>query len=53
MTLEGDRINAITSFISRSALGRDPEYYARFPDQPRDLESASAFEHFGLPERLD
>jgi RNA polymerase sigma-70 factor (ECF subfamily) len=53
LTLEGDRIKEITSFISRSTLGRDPEYYARFPDRPRDLESASAFEHFGLPSRLD
>jgi RNA polymerase sigma-70 factor, ECF subfamily len=53
LTLEGDRIKEITSFISRSTLARDPEYYARFPDQPRDLESASAFEHFGLPSRLD
>ncbi len=53
LTLEGDRIKEITSFNSRSTLSRDPEYYARFPDQPRDLESASAFEHFGLPDRLD
>jgi RNA polymerase sigma-70 factor (ECF subfamily) len=53
LTLEGDRIKEITSFISRSTLARGPEYYARFPDQPRDLESASAFEHFGLPSRLD
>jgi RNA polymerase sigma-70 factor (ECF subfamily) len=52
LTLEGERIKAITSFISRATLGRDPEYYARFPDQPRDLESASAFERFGLPARL-
>jgi RNA polymerase sigma-70 factor (ECF subfamily) len=53
LTLEGDRIKAITSFISRATLGRDPEYYARFPDQPRDLESAASFERFGLPARLD
>jgi RNA polymerase sigma-70 factor (ECF subfamily) len=53
LTLEGDRIKEITSFISRSTRGRDPEYYARFPDQPRDFESASAFERFGLPSRLD
>jgi RNA polymerase sigma-70 factor (ECF subfamily) len=53
LTLEGDRIKEITSFISRSTLSRDPEYYARFPDQPRDLESASAFERFGLPDHLD
>ncbi len=53
LTLEGDRIKAITSFISRATLSRDPEYYARFPEQPRDLGSASAFERFGLPSRLD
>jgi RNA polymerase sigma-70 factor, ECF subfamily len=53
LTLAGDRIKAITSFISRATLSRDPEYYARFPDQPRDPESAAAFERFGLPERLD
>ena len=53
LTLEGDRIKEITSFISRSTLGRDPEYYARFPDQARDPASAAAFERFGLPGRLD
>ena len=53
LTLDGDRITEITSFISRSTLSRDPEYYARFPDQPRDFDSASAFERFGLPGRLD
>ncbi len=53
LTLEGDKIKAITSFISRSTLARDPEYYARFPEQPRDLGSASGFEAFGLPGRLD
>jgi RNA polymerase sigma-70 factor (ECF subfamily) len=53
LTLEGDRIKEITSFISRSTLSRDPESYERFPDQPRDFDSASAFERFGLPDRLD
>jgi hypothetical protein len=53
LTLEGDRIKEITSFISRSTLGRDPEYYERFPEQPRDFESAAAFERFGLPGRLE
>jgi len=52
LTLDGDRITAITSFISRSTRSRDREDYARFPDQPRDLDSAAAFERFGLPERL-
>ena len=53
LTLEGDQIKEITSFISRSTLGRDPEYYERFPEQPRDYGSAAAFERFGLPGRLD
>ena len=53
LTLEGDRIKEITSFISRAALSREPEYYERFPDQPRDLDSAAAFERFGLPSHLD
>ena len=52
-TFDGDRIKEITSFISRSTESRDPEYYARFPDQPRDPASAAAFERFGLPARLD
>jgi RNA polymerase sigma-70 factor (ECF subfamily) len=52
LTLEDDRIKEITSFISRSTLGRDPEYYARFPDQAGDPGSAAAFERFGLPGRL-
>jgi RNA polymerase sigma-70 factor, ECF subfamily len=53
LTFEGDRIKEITSFISRSTASRDPEDYDRFPELPRDLESASAFERFGLPSRLD
>jgi len=53
LTLEGDRIKEITSFISRAAISREPEYYERFPEQPRDLDSAAAFERFGLPSRLD
>ena len=48
LTLEGDRIKEITSFISRAAISREPEYYERFPEQPRDFDSAAAFERFGL-----
>ena len=50
LTLEGDRIKEITSFISRSTLSRDPEYYARFPDQPRDLDSACGVRALRPPE---
>ena len=53
LTLEGDRIKAITSFITRPALGRDPEFYAHWPVQPDGAGGAAAFERFGLPARLD
>jgi RNA polymerase sigma-70 factor, ECF subfamily len=52
LTLEGDRIKAITSFINRSTESRDIEDYVRFPDQPIDT-ALVAFDRFGLPGRLD
>ena len=53
-TFEGDRIKEVTSFLNRAVKGTDPEYYARFPEQPIDPKSNLAyFERFGLPERLD
>jgi RNA polymerase sigma-70 factor (ECF subfamily) len=51
MTLEGDRIKEVTAFITRAMEGRDPEYYARFPDQALDP-VRNVFERFGLPARL-
>jgi RNA polymerase sigma-70 factor (ECF subfamily) len=52
-TLEGERIKEVTSFITRSTGSRDPEYYARFPDQAIDPVKLADFERFGLPGRLD
>jgi RNA polymerase sigma-70 factor (ECF subfamily) len=52
LTLEGDRIKAITSFITRTTLGRDPEFYERYPEQALDPGTGAAFERFGLPGRL-
>jgi RNA polymerase sigma-70 factor (ECF subfamily) len=53
MTLEGDRIKEITAFITRAVAGRDPEYYARFPDQALDPSRVvDIFERFGLPARV-
>jgi RNA polymerase sigma-70 factor, ECF subfamily len=53
LTLRGDRIAEITSFITRTLSGRDdPEYYARYPDQALDTAKLAAFERFGLPGRL-
>jgi RNA polymerase sigma-70 factor, ECF subfamily len=52
ITLEGDRIKEVTAFITRVMEGRDPEYYARFPDKALDP-VRNVFESFGLPARLD
>ena len=55
LTLEsGGEIKEITSFITRSAEGSDPDFYLRWPEQPVDLSRVTAsFERFGLPGRLD
>jgi RNA polymerase sigma-70 factor, ECF subfamily len=54
LTLDGDRIKEITSFITRSTESEDPDYYVRWPEQPVDLDSLEAsFGRFGLPGRLD
>jgi RNA polymerase sigma-70 factor (ECF subfamily) len=54
LTLDGMRIKEITSFITRSTLGRDPHFYERWPEQSTDLSKVgAAFERFGLPARLD
>jgi RNA polymerase sigma-70 factor, ECF subfamily len=50
-TLEGARIKEVTSFINRATGSSDPEYYARFPEQPLDPARA-VFERCGLPLRL-
>ena len=52
LTIEGDRIAAVTSFINRSTDSDDPEFYAKWPRQALDPDSAAAFERFGLPARL-
>jgi RNA polymerase sigma-70 factor (ECF subfamily) len=52
----GDRgaIEAVTSFIVRSAEPREPERFARYPDEAVDaVKAVAVFEQFGLPARLD
>jgi RNA polymerase sigma-70 factor (ECF subfamily) len=51
ITFEGDRIKEVTAFLTRVMAGRDPEYYARFPDQALDP-ARNVFESFGLPPRI-
>jgi RNA polymerase sigma-70 factor, ECF subfamily len=54
LTLDGAQITEIVSFITRSTLSRDPNFYERWPDQRVDVsEVTAAFERFGLPGRLD
>jgi RNA polymerase sigma-70 factor, ECF subfamily len=54
LTLEGDKIKSITSFITRSTQSGDPDFYVHWPHQPFDeSQVAAAFERFGLPDRLD
>jgi RNA polymerase sigma-70 factor, ECF subfamily len=54
LTVRGDRIAEITSFITRALADRDdPEYYARYPEQAGDPAKTAAFERLGLPARID
>jgi hypothetical protein len=54
LTLEGDRIKEITSFITRTTEGGDREFFARYPDQALEPRKAvDVFERVGLPARLD
>ncbi len=53
ITIDGDRIGQITSFITRSTLSSDLLSYMRFPEEPLDPAKLATFERFGLPDRLD
>jgi RNA polymerase sigma-70 factor, ECF subfamily len=54
LTLRGDRIEAITSFIDRTLALRDGDDFSVWPEYPADPGRAAAyFSVFGLPERLD
>ena len=54
LSLRGEQISAVTAFITRSTQVSDREVLARLPEQPADPQRlAAAFEHFGLPDRLD
>jgi RNA polymerase sigma-70 factor (ECF subfamily) len=52
--LAGKKVRSITSFITRSTLSRDEDFYQRYPEQPIDDSNVIAqFERFGLADRLD
>lgn len=53
LTLDGAQIKEVTSFITRSTISRDVDFYQRWPEQPADAaEVGAVFERFGLPGRL-
>jgi RNA polymerase sigma-70 factor (ECF subfamily) len=54
LTLRGDRIADITSFINRTTQLRAGDDFLQWPHYPADPARAAAyFEAFGLPDRLD
>jgi RNA polymerase sigma-70 factor (ECF subfamily) len=54
LTLRGERIAEITSFINRTTRLRDGDDFLKWPHYPPDRARAAAyFEAFGLPDRLD
>jgi RNA polymerase sigma-70 factor, ECF subfamily len=54
LTLDGDRLAGVTSFIVRSTDSDDPGYYQRWPNQPIDPKWAETyFARCGLPDRVD
>src|SRR2546427_1406982 len=54
LSLRGDQVSDVVAFIARSAEPREPEKFARYPEEPVDTAKvASFFERFGLPDRLD
>jgi RNA polymerase sigma-70 factor, ECF subfamily len=53
LTLRGDRISDITSFITRTAPPEEEQHLARWPHQPAERRLLSVFERLRLPERID
>jgi RNA polymerase sigma-70 factor (ECF subfamily) len=54
LTLEGEKIKQVDSFIVKALESDDPEAYAKWPHMSNDPErTKSGFLDFGLPDRLD
>jgi RNA polymerase sigma-70 factor (ECF subfamily) len=54
LTLRGDKICDVTAFVARATEATEDEAYHRWPDHAQDPgRFFSAFEQFGLPERLN
>ena len=54
LTLDGERLAEVTSFIVRSTDSRDPDYYQHWPYQPIEPKWAETyFTRLGLPDRID
>jgi RNA polymerase sigma-70 factor (ECF subfamily) len=54
LTLRGSQISDVTAFVARSTERPESEVYERWPEQPADSRSLTAFfERFGLPDKLE
>jgi len=54
LTLRGDKVGDVVAFATRSIEPSERESYHRWVDQPSvETRLESAFERFGLPDRLD
>jgi RNA polymerase sigma-70 factor (ECF subfamily) len=54
LTLDGDRVREVTSFINRSIESDDQKSYKKFPNEPIDeRRHEQFFRRFGMPDRLD
>ena len=54
LTLRGNLISDVVAFVARSTEPTEREAYAHWPEQQADPRRLfSAFERFGLPERID
>jgi RNA polymerase sigma-70 factor, ECF subfamily len=53
LAFEGDRISAVTAFITRASDSSEREFYEQWPRQPLDRDRVhTVFERFGLPATL-
>jgi RNA polymerase sigma-70 factor (ECF subfamily) len=53
LTLRGAEVSSVSAFIARSSEPRDTEVFARYPDEPVDVQKVGAlFERYGLPAEL-
>ena len=54
LSFDGEKVSDVTCFICRSTESKDPNSYARFPEEPVDPRAYEYyFGRFGLPPRIE